>query len=555
MMKKIVCVIMSSFLLGTGTAFAQGMMDAYKFSQYDLTGTARYLGMGGAFGALGGDISAMGTNPAGLGIYRSSEIVTTLSLSAIKTNTNWTGTEMGANKTKFNFDNIAYVGYFPTGNDEGLVSWNVGFAYNRVKNFNRSYKMGRGAGGYSLSDYIAAISNLSGLKGDNLWSTDDYNPYQSQLWLPTLGYNAGLIDAQYPSSPGTFHSPFGYWEDKNWNALEVQQADMTVNERGAINKYDFSLATNISNRFFIGATVSVSDLSYQVNSSYDEDFGSAGEGIPSDHLYLDNYSKVNGTGYAFNLGVIVRPTDFLRLGVAYNSPIWYKMTNYYDAGAGAYVHNYYGDNPSQNPVKPGDPNLDRSATTPTDVYTDFKLRTNDRWIFSAAAILGQYALLSVDYELTNYKSMRLYDRDGYAIDIDNNSIKSDLKTSGMLKIGAEFKVTPQFSVRLGTALQSSPASEQLKYEGKSNDIVEVLTPGTRTMYTVDYHTNYYTVGLGYRFTPNFYMDLAYVYRMQKEDVYPFSNVINPDGDIIVEALPATLKTNTTKVALTLGYKF
>lgn len=112
---------------------AQGEMDAYKFSQYDLNGTARYLSMGGAFGALGGDISAMRTNPAGLAIYRSSEIVTTVSLSSIKTKTDWLSIEMDDKKTRFNFDNIAYVGYFPTGNDEGVVGWNVGFAYNRVK--------------------------------------------------------------------------------------------------------------------------------------------------------------------------------------------------------------------------------------------------------------------------------------------------------------------------------------------------------------------------------------------------------------------------------------
>ena len=109
-MKKVICLCASALLLGSGSMFAQGEMDAYKFSQYDLNGTARYLSMGGAFGALGGDISAMRTNPAGLAIYRSSEIVTTVSLSSIKTKTDWLGIEMDDKKTRFNFDNIAYVG-------------------------------------------------------------------------------------------------------------------------------------------------------------------------------------------------------------------------------------------------------------------------------------------------------------------------------------------------------------------------------------------------------------------------------------------------------------
>ncbi|WP_279136161.1 OmpP1/FadL family transporter [Parabacteroides johnsonii] len=555
-MKKVICLCASALLLGSGSMFAQGEMDAYKFSQYDLNGTARYLSMGGAFGALGGDISAMRTNPAGLAIYRSSEIVTTVSLSSIKTKTDWLGIEMDDKKTRFNFDNIAYVGYFPTGNDEGVVGWNVGFAYNRVKNFNRQYRMGRGAGGRSISDYLAGAANLEDVTGNDLWSTDSYNPYLSQSWLPTLAYNAGLIDVNNKAVSGDFFSTMGYFDEKdNWNLLDVQSANMSVSEKGAIDKYDFSLATNISDRFFIGATVSVTDVDYRSSVLYDENFGYLNAEAQNakfvNELFWDNYSSLDGTGYSFNLGVIARPTDFLRLGVAYNSPTWYKMTNYYSAEAGAYVFDYYLGEP--NPIDPGNPDMTRQATTPTDFYTEYRLRTPDKWIFSAAAILGQNALISVDYELTNYKSMRLQDRDGYDQDADNDLIKDDFRSSGMLKVGAEYKVTPQFAIRVGGAWQNSPVQEHMKYS-ETGRIVEVYPAGTRTGYTVDHSINYYTVGLGYRFTPNFYVDLACVYRMQKEDVYPFPHLIS-DGNVLVESIPATLKTNTTKVALTLGYKF
>lgn len=556
-MKKVICLCASALLLGSGSVFAQGEMDAYKFSQYDLSGTARYMSMGGAFGALGGDISAMRNNPAGLAIYRSSEVVTTMSLSSIKTKTDWSGIGMNDSKTRFVFDNIAYVGYFPMGNDEGIVGWNVGFAYNRVKNYNRQYRMGRGAGGRSISDYLAGATNLEGKTGNDLWSTDSYNPYLSQSWLSTLAYNAGLIDVNNKSLAGDFFSTMGYFDEKgNWNLLDVQSADMSVSEKGAIDRYDFSLATNISNRFFIGATVSVADIDYSSSVIYDENFGYLNAEAESNkfvnELYWDNYSSLDGTGYSFNLGVIARPTDFLRLGVAYNSPTWYKMTNYYRAEAGAYVYDYYlGE---QNPIDPNNPDMTREASTPTDFYTEYRLRTPDKWIFSAAAILGKNALVSVDYELTNYKSMRLQDRDGYNQDGDNDLIKGDFRSSGMLKVGAEYKVTPQFAVRVGGAWQNSPVQNHMKYS-ESGSIVEVYPAGTRTAYSVDSHTNYYTVGLGYRFTPNFYMDLACVYRMQKEEVYPFPHLIDGDGSVLVESVPASLKTNTTKAILTLGYKF
>ena len=92
----------------------------------------------------------------------------------------------------------------------------------------------------------------------------------------------------------------------------------------------FLLATNISNAVFIGATVSVTDLNYHLSSVYDENFGFANNNAAnSDNLFLDNYSSVDGTGCSFNLGVIARPSDFYVLGLAYNSPTWYKMkTNY-----------------------------------------------------------------------------------------------------------------------------------------------------------------------------------------------------------------------------------
>ena len=104
-----------------------------RYSQTELNGTARYLGMGGALAHWAEIFRPCRLIRQVQGIYRSSEIVTTLSLSSIKAKSDWGRSKVDANKTKFNFDNIAYVGYFPTGNDEGLIGWNIGFSYNRVK--------------------------------------------------------------------------------------------------------------------------------------------------------------------------------------------------------------------------------------------------------------------------------------------------------------------------------------------------------------------------------------------------------------------------------------
>lgn len=548
MMKKIICLFTSAFLFGSGAVFAQGVVDAYRYSQTDLNGTARYLSMGGAFGALGGDISALSANPAGLGIYRSSEVVGTLALSSFQTNTNWNGSNVDVSKNRFNFTNIAYVGYFPTGNDEGLIGWNVGFAYNRVKNYDRNYSM-IGKQAYSLGDYAAAIATYAQYDGRTGIPEDAFVPLLSKteserrlaynnmggLWLPALAYQSGLIGANEQGG-SIYHSAFAEYDKKEgWYAdSRPDNVSLDVSERGTVDKYDFSFATNISNRLFLGATISVTDLRYRMSSEYTEKYmytdGS------TDHLYWDNHKTTDGTGYGFNIGVIGRPTDFLRLGVAYNSPTWYMMTDRYHGSGETNIAEY-------NP-----PKMKGGTPTDPDPFTEYSFRSPEKWIFSVAGIISQTALISFDYELKNYKSMHLSSRDGYAYP-DNEAIRGNFEAAHSVKAGAEVKFTPQFAVRAGINWQGSPMKADFR-----NGHVEVFPAGTVAHYTLDKGLTAYSWGLGYRFTPNFYADLACVFRSYKEDAYAFSKVI-VDGHTVVGSEAASLKTNTTQVSLTFGYKF
>lgn len=541
-MKKIVSIFIVFFIIGGSNAFAQAEMDAYKYSQSDLHGTARFSSMGGAFGAIGGDISSMTRNPAGLGIYRSSEVVSTLNLSSIKTNTDFSGLKIDQNKTRFNFDNIAYVGYFPTGNYSGIKGWNVGFGYNRVKNFTRNYRMS-GTQNSSLSDYAAFLTNRFGYSGNNLLDDKDGTPYRNYNGLSVLAYNAGIIDTDTPNSAGGFFSPFGFFNNENnWEPLPMQNSSLEVIEKGAIDQYDFSVATNINDRIFLGATFVLTDIDYNFRSFYDEDYGFFNDQAQrTDNFTLDNALLTEGNGYAFNIGAIVRPVDFLRVGVAYNSSTWYKLTDIYRGYASAYIYS-----PNSDEV------IDFNTSTPEGA-TDYELKTPDRWIFSLAGFFGQNALLSVDYELTNYKTTKLRDYDGRDLVNDNISIENHYKSAGTLRVGGEYKVTPQFSVRAGGAWASTPVQSIVK-----NGQTEIFTAGTITHYTIDKGSNYYTVGFGYRFTPRFYMDIACVYKEQKEDLYAFTRTFETiDGvsSVITDSTPASLKTNTTRVSLTLGYKF
>ncbi len=533
MMKKVIVTIVTLALCG-GVAYSQGITSAYNYSQTDLTGTARSLGMAGAFGALGGDVSAMKSNPAGLGVYRSSEIVSTLSLNMVNAESSWLGNKQSMNKTNVSFDNFAYVGYFPTGNYDGLVSWTAGFAYNRLKNFRRNYTMTNYGGmSKSLSDYIAV--RATGLDAPSIDKTVTPDPYRyNDDWLSVLGYNAGYIDVEQ-NNPGYYYSRF---EQDIDHPYAIDQATLEVHESGAIDQYDVSFGLNFSDVFMLGGTLTVTDINYDYQSWYDEFFE-----YEDNDLFLDNGLSTDGTGYGFNLGAIVRAGDYLRFGLAYNSPTWYKLTDYYYGEAASSV-TYYNEH-NQLVLE------EYADNTPVDgAYTDYEFRSPDKWLFSVAAVLGQSALVSVDYELTNYHNMRLYNSYGSSNENKNDDVKAGYGMGSTLRIGAEVKVTPQFAVRAGGAWSNSPLKSDLK-----NGLQEVYTVGTIPNYTLDKGVSNYTIGLGYRFTPHFYTDLACVFTNRKEDVYAFSPMVNDNGVVFLESQSASMNTKTTRVALTLGYKF
>lgn len=519
---------MSALVFISSAVFSQGQLDAYKYAQTDLGGSARYLGMGGAFGALGGDISVMGANPAGLAVYRSSEIVTTLSHKATTTSTDQP-TATGS-RTRFNFDNIAYVGYFPSSHDAGILGWNVGFSYNRLKDYHRNYTtLGMGDQNYSISDYIAERANAKGKYKDDLSYGNGYDPYASSNnndWLSVLGYDAVFIDAMDVGN--RYISAFGQNIDGTMHPFPLSGRELNVRERGAVDQYNIAFGLNISDRVMVGADVAVTNISYHYNSYFVESFTN------NNYLKLENWLRTEGAGYALNIGAILRPVNFLRIGAAYNSPTWYKMTDRYQATANSET-DYWGE-----------PRTD--IHTPEGI-TEYQYRSPDRWLFSVAAIIGRTALLSVDYELAHYKNMKMYDWEGIEDQVTNSEVKTNFTSVGTLRIGGEVKVTPRFAIRAGAAWIGNPMKNVLR-----NATSEVYTVGTIPHYTTEESITNYTVGLGYRFTSNFYMDAACVLKTQKENLYTFSKIY-ADNQVIINSTPSVLKINTIHVALTLGYKF
>jgi len=507
-------------------AFGQGETDAYRYSNDDLSGTARGQAMGGAFGALGGDVTGIAINPAGIGIYRSSEILANMSLTSpiISGNTNQ------RSNTAFHFDNLSYIGYYPLVKGS-MLSLNFGFNYNRIKSFDQQSSMSKSSMSTSLTDFMAQLTN--GIPLSALSNSPYNNP--SVPWLSVLGWDGYLINPA-SNTNNQYQSLLNKGEQVN--------PSLKVSEKGKVESYDFTIGANLSNTFYLGATFSLTNLSYLMNSYYDESFAQGGG------FNLENYLETKGSGYQAKVGFIYKPIDALRLGVSYHSPVWYSMTDYYKgtlypdvASRGIYTEEGL-------PVgKTSTPGAD-SQNADSPAYTDYNFRTPGSWTFSVAAILGTQAIVSVDYELKDYASMNLSDTNGNEWTDVNGYISSDYKNASTVRAGLEFRFTPQFSGRLGYALTQSPY--------KTNNITmgeNVVTAGTIPNYALPGNVYYLTAGVGFRFTPQFYGDLALVLRTEKDDVYYFPPVDNLGAGSYSSSFAGSFINKTLKGLFTLGYKF
>lgn len=526
-MKRIFIVTLTAVLFGL-PAFSQSETDILNLSRNELSGTARSVAMGGAFGALGGDISGVAINPAGIGVYKSSEFVATFNF-----RNNQTKAELNAgstDKSKFNlsFDNFGIIGAFPV-NNEVVPLINFGFTYNKLKNFERKYNLAGKNLDWSLADFMAERATYSRNSVGGDWS----DPYVD--WMGKIAYEGYIIDDNGQGGYGSILNPG-----------EKVNSNLSVQEKGEVNSYDFNAGTTIADIVSFGLTLSLTDIDYRMESGYFENFlDGNNEGFD-----LYNNTKTEGTGYQIKAGVIVKPINELRLGIAYHSPTWYNVTSYH--WGSLYSTEKQTIDTQNNNVSL----LDRGwVDTPNDYRYDreeYDFKTPDKWAFSIAGIIGKRAIISLDYELTNYKnSMSFRDvQDGSYFDSQNKYIKQDLRNASTIRAGAEFRFTPQFSGRIGYSWAQNPYNDNLK----TGQAIEPSYRSTVPHYIVEGDTHYITYGLGYKFNANFYADIAFVMKTQKDELYTFPNYY-VNKNLQAGNYKSELKNNVFNGLITLGYRF
>ena len=500
------------------TAQAQTSYNAGILMENQLNGTARFVGMGGAMSALGGDLSTMSTNPAGIGLYRSSDVAFTVGWFNPSSESSFNGESHKDNVSKFSFDQIGFVYSSKIGNRTAVRFLNFGFNYRKVNNFNSKFQMGGlSPNNESLSrSMVGSLLALGNTPADfNTVLDGDDNPFGNSNygWLNVMGGMTGFVTGDEASSD------FYYWN--------ADRIGFRSENRGGINAYDFNVALNVKDRVYLGLTIGVYDVDYRRYSSYYEDLIGS---VDMPTMNLENWYRLEGSGLDAKFGIIVRPFEYspLRIGLAVHTPVWYNLSDVFSSRMTMF----------------GLEGQDWSVDTEGYVdWYDYNLRTPWKFNLSAAYTFGQNVALDAEYEYADYSSAKFRDTGGYDLDGANQTISEDLKGVSSFRIGLEARVLDDMSLRVGYNYMGALYD---KNAFKFNDPQGINTD-------VDFMNNFeahnLSFGLGFRFG-GFYADMAYVYTHQKADFHPYTNYVFDEPDPTASVTHAN-----NRAVLTLGYRF
>lgn len=480
-MKRIVLALISLLILSV-QAFSQNENDAFRYSFMKPGGTARFTSMGGAFGALGGDFSSLSINPAGLGIFRSSEITITPTLDYSLVESSYYGTISDDMKYNFNLNNLGIVFALPLSSPVEQPGWkaiNFGFGINRHNNYNQRWTAeGFNTRSSMMTDFLdqanfeGGVSNLDDFSTGLAWDT----------WLLYEDNGQFMVDM-----------PDG-------NVLQRQE----TNSSGSIREFILSVAANYNDFLFLGATVGLPSVRYEESAIFQETDRDNLNSIFNSLTYTNKFNT-KGTGFNLKIGAILRPTDMVRLGVAFHTPTFFKLEDEYYASMQSSLNLIDYTDFSESP----------------NGWFEYELTTPMKAIGSVGLVFGNVGLISLDYEYVDYSRMRLRS-DDYLFADENRVIRENYTTQHNIRIGGEVRLDP-LVLRGGYAFYSSP------YKTGVNDGQQSIV----------------SAGVGLR-QQNFFLDFGYALAFFSEDYYLYSAQFVD---------PVENNFNMSRFMLTFGFRF
>ena len=549
-MKKLLTIV--AFAIAVLPMAAQETYENAKIISEDLNGTARYVGMGGAMEALGADISTIGTNPAGIGLFRRSNISLSVGLVSQQDVDN----VLGANKTNVSFDQAGFV--WASRSDRSSFI-NVAFNFHKSRNFDFILSAANGLDNASLNKLTFAKARATAVGHDEgvgglLYEQKSGEPTSVEKdgeyelnYVPDFRYpyiTCNQLDEIYSRIPD-----FVYGGGSLWNYYNAQSFDFNRSHEGYIGEYDINLSGNINDRVYLGFTVGIHDVHYKHYSEYREAYAD------NNFITTVDNREITGMGYSVKLGAIFRPVEEspFRFGVSVSSPTFYKLTtsNY----------TYVTDDRLSFDNKGINDSRDRS---------NYKFKLHTPWKFGASLghTIGEQVALGLSYEYADYGTIdSRYITDEYYYDyytdsysdrsasdrVMNQHSKRTLKGVHTIKVGGEFRPVPEMAVRLGYNYVSPMYDKEGFKDGTLDSDASYVSSATD--YTNWEDTHRITCGFGYTFD-KFNVSLAYQYSITNGKFSPFMGYTDNDIADFDNNAPLTKVSNKRHQLLcTLSYSF
>ena len=445
-MKKITLLtLIFCTLLSSSIVLSQSVDEVVRYASEQLNGSARFQAMGGAFGALGGDLSAISNNPAGSSVFAFNEAGASIGIQSFSTDANYLGGSSNVEKSSFDINQAGFVLVLTN----PASKWDkVAFGFNTqtVNNFDKSLFAKGTNYNRGLVDYFSEMGNMTLdnniLNGDfNLSNSQDY---EYSYWGREVGQYAQhaymaldtrLIEYFEPDNALPY---YGYYDSKTGGIDQF----LELNTTGGQQVYNLNFSGRYMKKLSLGFNINIYAIDY-AESKHTSD------------LYNDNASFLHqvdfvqdlntfGTGVSFQFGAIFKATDLLRLGLNYTSPTYYELEDEYSESLDVrYNETFEGRN-----ARFISPNV-------INLVGPYKIKTAGKVQGSAAFVLGKKGLLSVDYGKKNYASSSVtlpYADDTNAL---NSEINKTLDHATYFRVGGEGRIG-DLSLRAGYWQEQSP---------------------------------------------------------------------------------------------------
>jgi long-subunit fatty acid transport protein len=418
---------------------AQNINDVLRYSTENNSGSARFQGMSGAFGALGGDMSAININPAGSAVFNNGYVTITASNFNMKNTTSYFNGVSNTNDDNIQLNQVGAAMVFNNANpDADWKKVTFGINYELVNNLDNQF-LAFGSSTQGIDGYF--LNHATGVPfGDlliqpaeniedaylNIGRDLGYSPQQA-----FLGYFGGIIDpVDENDDNNTQYVPTGDYSSVN--------QEYTLNSTGYNTKFTFNLATQYQDNLYLGASLNFHAINYEQLTQFNEDGYNSGSALQD--MYFDNWLFTQGSGFSFNVGAIAKLNESLRVGASYQSPTWYTLEDEVSQEINSNL---------------ADSEIDFINFSLVTLYPEYKIQTPGKLTGSAALIFGKQGLISFDYSYQDMSKAELRPTSDPSFTAENNFIAQQLKPVNSYRIGGEYRVN-QWSLRGGYKYEDSP---------------------------------------------------------------------------------------------------